>query len=276
MRIIDTHVHVLDNYVPLDPSHERGGNWEEGNCRFLLRRMDDCGVEKAVLVPVVAAYSPDNNEECAQLARAHPDRLALLTDVPLDQPDAAAQVARAREESGAVGISYYPATTELGWMTGPACDPLWRAFAEYDVVCTLQLRPPSYPVLMELARTHPEIRFVSNHLGLPARFFEPDDPRYGGLLEAASLPNISVKASGFFAAADTNWDPRCPRVLGFISRLLKDLRPERVMWGSDWPPSALYLTYRQNLEVVRTFATDLDDQGRALVLGENAARVYKI
>ncbi len=276
MRIIDTHVHVLDNYIPVDPTGERGGNWEEGNYRFLLRRMDDCGVEKAVLVPVVAAYSPDNNRECAQLAGEHPDRLALLTDVPLDQPDAPAQVARAREEWGAVGISYYPATTELGWMTGPACDPLWRAFADYDMVCTLQIRPPSYPVLMELARTHPDIRFVSNHLGLPARSFEPDDPGYGGLLEAASLPNISVKASGFFAAARTNWDLRCPRVLGFISRLLKDLGPDRVMWGSDWPPSALYLTYRQHLEVVRTFTTGLDAPGLSQVLGGTAARVYKI
>lgn len=276
MRIIDTHVHVLDKYVPVDPANERGGNWEEGCYRFLLRRMDDCGVEKAVLVPVVAAYAPDNNRECAQLAREHPDRLALLIDVPLDQPDAAAQLARAREEWGAVGISYYPATTALDWMAGPSCDPLWRAFEEYDLVCNLQIRPPSYPVLMELARAHPDIRFVSNHLGLPAHSFAPDDPRYGGLLEAVSLPNVFVKASGFFAAADTNWDFRCPRILGFISRLLKDLGPDRVMWGSDWPPSALYMTYRQHLEVVRTFTPELDGQGLALVLGENAARVYKI
>jgi len=26
MRIIDTHVHVLDHYTPVDPPNERGGN----------------------------------------------------------------------------------------------------------------------------------------------------------------------------------------------------------------------------------------------------------
>lgn len=95
-------------------------------------------------------------------------------------------------------------------------------------------------------------------------------------MEAKALPNVSVKASGFFAAADTNWDFRCPRILGFISRLLKDLGPDRVMWGSDWPPSALYLTYRQHLETLRAFTPGLGEADLALVLGENAARVYKI
>lgn len=276
MRIIDTHVHVLDNYLVVDPFAERGGNWEEGRCHRLLRHMDDCGVEKAVLVPVIAEFSPNNNEECAQLAREHPDRLVALIDVPLDQPDAPEQIARAREKSGAVGISYYPPTNELNWMIAPACDPVWKAFETYDMVCNLQIRPPSYPILLELARAHPDIRLVSNHLGLPARFFDPDEPRYGGLLEAASLPNLFVKASGFYAAAETSWDPRCPRVLGFISRLLGGLGARRVLWGSDWPPAALYLTYRQNLEVVRTFAKELDEQSRSWVLGENAARVYRI
>ena len=173
MRIIDTHVHVLDNYAPVDPNQERGENWFEGRCERLLQHMDECGVEKAVLVPVVAAYSPHNNEECAHL-------------------------------------------------------------------------------------------------------FDPDEPSYGGLLEGESPSNLFVKASGFYAAAATPWDFRCPRILGFIARLLDGLGTYRVLWGSDWPPAALHLTYRQNLELVRSFVERLDHGGRTLVLGENAARVYGI
>ena len=276
MRIIDTHVHVLDNYAPVDPDQERGENWFEGRCERLLQHMDECGVEKAVLVPVVAAYSPHNNEECAHLARVHPDRLATLVDVQLDNPDAAEQVARAREEFGAVGISYYPPDGNLSWMVQPDREPLWEAFRSCGQVCNLQIRPPDYPVLLRLARTYPDIRFVSNHLGLPAHLFNPDEPSYGGLLEGESPSNLFVKASGFYAAAATPWDFRCPRILGFIARLLDGLGTDRVLWGSDWPPAALHLTYRQNLELVRSFVESLDHGGRTLVLGENAARVYGI
>ena len=276
MRIIDTHVHVLDNYTPVNPEAERGENWFEGKCARLLQHMDECEAEKALLVPVVADYSPHNNEECAQLARQYPNRLATLIDVELKRADAAQEIARAREEFGAVGISYYPPEEDLSWMAAAACDPLWEACRKYDQVCNLQIRPPNYPVLLKLARTYPDIRFVSNHLGLPAHVFDPDEPNYGGLLEAASLPNLFVKASGFYAAAATPWDVRCPRILGFMARLLEGLGVDRVLWGSDWPPAALHLTYRQNLELVRSFVEGLDDAGRALVLGENAARVYGI
>lgn len=276
MRIIDTHVHVLDNYAPVNLDEERGENWFEGRCHRLFQHMDECGVEKALLVPVVADYSPHNNEECAQLARQHPDRLATLIDVQLNRADATEQIARAREEFGAVGISYYPDDGDLSWLAKPACDPLWQAFKTYDQVCNLQLRPPNYPVLLKLARTHADIRFVSNHLGLPAQVFDPDEADYGGLMEAASLPNLFVKASGFYAAAATPWDFRCPRILGFIARLIDGLGADRLLWGSDWPPAALHLTYRQNLELVRSFVEQLDARGRALVLGGNAARVYGI
>ena len=67
-----------------------------------------------------------------------------------------------------------------------------------------------------------------------------------------------------------------PEALGFFSRLLKGLGADRLLWGSDWPPVSRHVTYRQSLEIVRTFATELDEGDRAKVLGENAARVYGI
>ena len=72
------------------------------------------------------------------------------------------------------------------------------------------------------------------------------------------------------------WDFRCPQALGFFSRLLKGLGADRLLWGSDWPPVGRYVSYRQSLEIIRTFAAELDEGDRAKVLGENAARVYGI
>ena len=68
MPVIDAHVHVLPNFAPMAP-------WEDlGRVDRLLHR----GVDKAVVLPVVAEYSPGNNQECAQWGREHPDRLACI------------------------------------------------------------------------------------------------------------------------------------------------------------------------------------------------------
>ena len=265
MRIIDAHVHVLENFAPMTPFEDLG------RPDRLLALMDDEGVEKAVMLPVGEDFSPRNNEECAQWARAHPDRLVTLTDVDLHQPEAAPQIAQAREQFGAVGISCYQ---EITGLDGPASDPVWEALQTHELVCSLHVQPPHYGLLLELVRTHPDIRFVLNHLGLPGAL-DPTDPEYGGLLPGAAQPNLYIKASGFYAAAATPWDFRCPQALGFFSRLLQGLGPERLLWGSDWPPVSRHLTYRQSLEIVRTAAA-LENFDQALVLGENAARVFQI
>ena len=270
MRIIDAHVHVGDNYKPMTPFQDTG------RVDRLLRLMDECEVEKAVMVPVVAEFSPDNNSECARWSRQHPDRLAAMTNVAMHELSAIEEVARAREEYGAVAISYYPNSADISWMLEPRYEPIWDALKTYVPVFNLHVSPPNYPTLLELARRHIDLLFVCNHLGLPGQHFEPTDSTYGGLIGARALPNVYIKASAFYAAAATPWDFRCPRALGFFTALLRDLGPQRLLWGTDWPPTSSHLTYRQSLEMVRSCAEGVDEEALQQVLGENAAHVFGI
>ena len=268
MPVIDAHVHTLPYFILIAPFEDTG------RVDLLLHHMDACDVDKTIMLPVVAPTSAGNNQECAQWVKDHPDRLATLADVPMDQANAAELVLRARDDLGAVGTSYYPTTPDLKWLLDEPCAALWEAYQETGLVCNLQLQPANYSVLLTLARRYPQVRFVINHLGLPGSL-DLDDASYGGLMEAASCANIFVKASAFYAAAETPWNLACPQALAFFDRLVKGLGAERVLWGSDWPPVERFLTYRQSLEIVRTEA-DLSPGDRALILGENAARVFGI
>lgn len=117
MRIIDAHVHVGDNYKPLTPFRDTG------RVDRLLRLMDECEVEKAVMVPVVAEFSPDNNSECARWSRQHPDRLAAMTDVAMHELSAIEEVARAREEYGAAANPWdFRCPRALGFFTALLLD----------------------------------------------------------------------------------------------------------------------------------------------------------
>jgi L-fuconolactonase len=269
MPIIDAHVHTLPFFGLIAPFEDTG------TVKRLLHNMDTYGVDKTVMLPVIYDFSPGNNQECAQWAKEHPDRLVTLTDIAMDQSNAAERVLRAREEFGSVGTSYYPTMPELNWMLEEPCVPLWEAYKSTGLVCNLQLAPPNYGVLLELVKRYPEITFVSNHLGLPGKL-DPDDETYGGLMEGAAYPNLFIKATAFYAAAATPWDFRCPQALGFFNRLVKGFGADRILWGTDWPPVERFITYRQALEIVRTCVTDISEADRAKILGENAARVFGI
>ena len=69
MPVIDAHVHVLDSYPPMAPFDDLG------RPDRMLYLLDECRVDRALLVPVVTDFSPDNNAECGDLARErHPVR----------------------------------------------------------------------------------------------------------------------------------------------------------------------------------------------------------
>lgn len=267
-RIVDAHVHVLDTAGSLGPFTTMS---QPGH---LLKWMDACGVDTAIMLPYVSERTPDNNEYCAGLARQHPDRLVTLTDVRLHETDAVEQVSRAREIYGAAGISYYPPKPGLGWLAESARESLWEAYRANDLVCNLQVTPADYTTMLQLCRRYPDIRFVLNHLALPGSL-SPADTDYGGLLDAAAYPNLFVKASGFYACADQPWDLHDARALGFLRQLVGGLGAERVLWGSDWPPVGWHLTYRQALEIVRS-AVGFSPHELAMILESNAATVYRV
>ena len=180
---------------------------------------------------------------------------------------------RACDDLGAVGTSYYPATLDLKWLLDEPCAALWEAYQETGLVCNLQLQPANYSVLLTLARRYPQVRFVINHLGLPGSL-DLDDASYGGLMEAASCANIFVKASAFYAAAETPWNLACPQALTFFDRLVKGLGAERVLWGSDWPVCCTSSGLTQWIDITRELVKDQNPANQHRLYHQNAERIY--
>ncbi|MGH9016030.1 MAG: amidohydrolase family protein [Acidimicrobiia bacterium] len=77
--LVDTHVHVISDDAsryPLQPARLPGAWYREApvTVEELLALMDDAGVDRAVLVQPMGAYSYDNSY-AADAAASHPDRL---------------------------------------------------------------------------------------------------------------------------------------------------------------------------------------------------------
>ena len=52
--------------------------------------------------------------------------------------------------------------------------------------------------------------------------------------------------------------------------------PDRMMYGSDWPPSTLGAPYPQILRAARLLTADLSAQDQAAIFGGTARRIYRL
>lgn len=96
--------------------------------------------------------------------------------------------------------------------------------------------------LSELAAKFPEQKFLCAHAG---------GEWERGIRAVQNSPNILVETSGFDATA------------GFIDMAVRELGPERIVFGSHLPSRSL------GTELSKVTAADISEQDKRLILGEN-------
>jgi predicted TIM-barrel fold metal-dependent hydrolase len=93
------------------------------------------------------------------------------------------------------------------------------------------------------------------------------------ILESASVPNITLKLSGFHYVSRVSWEYPYADTREIVRRLRDAYGPERLCWGSDYPVLGFHATYRQALEAFRTHCAPQSAEQQALILGGNLERL---
>ena len=233
--LVDTHVHVVshdqDRY-PRSPN-QAGLSWvDEHACSTeeFVALMDENGIDQAVLVQALGAYTADNRY-CVDSANAFPDRFASVVYVDLTGPDPAAEVARLASE-GAVGVRVVTGTGAAAFGMGDAivADVWERALGSGMCILATTLAPelPRLPMLLE---RFPDAPVAIDHCAFPDLTGGPPYPNARPLFELASFPNVHVKVStnSLDQARLVGGDPR-----DFVAALAEAYGPRRLQWGSDW------------------------------------------
>lgn len=268
--LVDAHNHIWD--VPWPPI---GPDVMAGNTSRFLHQMDENGVQYAIVVCHLDEHDPNNNANALARAKEFPDRFRIWVNVHLYKPDALDRVNEFAGADGLVGVSYYKPFSpedEGAWMQP---GPLFDRIAELGLSVNLALAPMDQPKLRTLAAAYPSIPFFVCHLGGPARNGQPV-AEWEEVLRSAEVENIHIKISGFAYSTLHTWEYPYPDVLPYIERIYRAFGAGRMLWGSDYPPTMRYMTYRQSVEVIRTHCTFMPDADRAQVLGGTAARVFKL
>jgi L-fuconolactonase len=276
--IIDAHQHVWDldrvAYPWLGPQH--GPVFRTVTQDEVLPVLRACGVDAVVLVQ--AADDAEDTALMLDTAAAHPEVVAVVGHLPLEDPEATA--------AGLPALAANPLVVGTRTLIHDRPDPdflvrpqvreslglLAAAGLAFDVVAVLPRHLEHVPVL---AAEHPDLRLVLDHLSAPPIGSEDLEPWAGLLARAAEHPNVFAKVSGLYPAADpTAWSTEALRPV--LAHAVAVFGPERLMYGGDWPVSVLAGGYTAVWEGLRPLVAELGPEAAAAVLGGTAERVYRI
>ncbi|MBM3850224.1 MAG: amidohydrolase [Verrucomicrobia bacterium] len=186
-------------------------------------------------------------EESLAALAAHP-RLAGVRHVAQDEPDD-------------------------GFLVRPAVVRGIGALRQFDLTYDLLIYPRQLPAAIELVRHFPEQPFVLDHIAKPLIRDGLIEPWASQIRELARHPNVCCKVSGMVTEADhRNW--KADDFRPYLDVVFETFRPERLMFGSDWPVCLLAGSYEQVEGLVRDHVRHLGPEQAAGFWGGNCARFY--
>lgn len=261
MRIVDSHCHAaLGWYEPVE---------------VLLHQMDRHGVEQAALIQIRG--QSDNSYQMA-CVRRYPDRLRSVVIVNTDRPDAPAELERLVGE-GATGVRLQPS------VRSPGDDPLaiWRKAAELGITvsCGGSREEFADDRFAEVFEACPSLPIVIEHLGsLKWSDLDPSGAaRRPKMFDLARFPNAYVKIHGLGEFAQRAMPVREPfpfvePIPPLLELAYAAFGPDRMMWGSDYPPVSGREGYGNALRFTLERFVDRPEAERAAIFGGVAARLF--
>jgi L-fuconolactonase len=270
--IVDTHVHVVaadSERYPLRPAGVSFDWFREApiTAEDFLECMAAAGVDRAVLVQPMSAYGFDNRY-VIDSARAHPDRLASV--VIVDTSEDPVRRLRAMADDGVSGVRLFAiGNPTLARLDDPKALALCVVAAELGLRVVVTILSNQLPGLRAMLERFPEVTIVLDHCAFPDLSGGRPYAKAGDLLELATLPNVTLKVSGYLLEqAEATGDPR-----DLVDELAAAFGADRLLWGSDYPQTH-DRSYAALVELGRAACSRLSPADQRAFLGENALRLW--
>lgn len=239
--IIDAHVHMGPiSYFRAGPDN-------------LIRWADRAGIDKMIVSHLDAIFYDmrAGNDALGAAIRAHPDRIigyasftsAYFGKAVLDEID------RCVETYGMRGLKIYSANKRS--VAEPQMFPIVEHAAELGLPILAHAHARE---VSTLARQVPAATILIAHLGEGFT----DTNMWQTLHMARECPNVIL-------------DLTCSQIYaGMVEASVEAVGPERVVWGSDMP------LLEPEVQIQKVYAAKIDETTRQLILGGNAARLFRI
>ena len=263
MPVVDSHCHASPVwYEPVES---------------LLGQMERHGVDHAVLIQMMGQYDNTYQFECV---RRFPGRFAPVVLVDTQQPHATAELARLAG-SGASGVRLQAGARS----PGDDALAIWRAAERLGltVSCAGTAAEFGSATFADLVQAVPGLSIVIEHLGSlgQPRGNPTATDAVDRVFALARFSNVFMKVTGFGefsrrAMPVTQPSPFEPPLPDLLERACSAFGPNRLMWGSDYPPVSAREGYGNALQWPRERLAQQGATARAAIFGGTALRVFPV
>jgi predicted TIM-barrel fold metal-dependent hydrolase len=267
MEIIDAQIHHPEPAKPW-PGHHPGAAFD---VELAIAAMDAVGVD-AALVHSDRAF-------CDAAYTRYPHRFAGVVQFrePLTIEDPEAELEALAESPGIVGFRLMP-----GWpphspdnlmeaLRAGRLDTFFAAGERHGLTLAL-FAPEQLRDVPAVARAHPSLRIVIDHIGMLVPPQVPFSDRLldtlPDLLALAEFPNIAIKFSRV-PGLSTETYPFSDMWRRAGHQIIEAFTPERLMWGSDYTRLQGFRTYAEIVAFL-LYADEVSDADRETMFSRSA------
>ena len=276
--IIDAHHHFWKLDLPFDyewlkePQHT-------AICKdFLPSQLQELiqqsGVDKTVFVQT--QHNVEENRWVLGLAEEHEFIAGVVGWVDLASEDCEKQLEEFKDHPKFVGVRHITQDEpDDDFIVRPEIVRGLEALQKHDLPFDLLFYVKHLKHAATLGQILPELKMVVDHLAKPLIKDQVTEGWLDDLRAAAEHPNIYCKLSGMITEADwEHWKPEHLRP--FVEPALELFRPERCMFGTDWPVCELAGSYEQVHNALNEVVGSLSESERNSIFCETAKQFYQL
>ena len=259
MLIVDAQVHIWGANLPTNPAHRQITSYTRDD---LLREMDEAGVDAAVIHP--PGWDPNSGQLALEAAAAHPNRLSILGNFPLDQESSRGLVNGWKQQPGMLGLRFtFQQPHMLSWPTDGTMDWLWPAAAAAGLPVALACSAFLTDV-GPIAERNPETRLIIDHFGRGGGATDADAwANLADLLALAKYPNVAVKATGGPSYSSQAYP--YTNIHDYIHQVYDAFGPDRMFWGTDI--TRMPCSWKQCITMFTEELSWLSEADKELIMG---------
>ena len=269
---IDSQVHAYERNRPERPWSRFLQGPDEVTGDDMVAAMDAVGVDGALLISPFSMYRYDASY-ALEVYAAHPGRFGLIMPFDPQSEAVADEIAEWAGTPGVVGARLM-LTAQPFEPDDPGLNRILAAGARARIPVNV-MGSGKLPLLLELARRHPDTQVVVDHVGLVQPFEPPAPPEpfadLDNVVSLAACDNVAIKISGACTLSHQPFPYQ--DIWGPLGKVFDAFGFDRCMWGTDWTRAVELLTYEQGVEAFRV-TDQLSDSERSALMGGTLAKIY--
>jgi L-fuconolactonase len=256
--IVDTHVHSSELwYEPIET---------------IMYQMQANKVDKSILIPYSGNYLSESYE--IQCTLKYPGKFGAVVQVDAKKPDALDTLEMLAQQ-GAVGVRLRPQSDPIA---------VWRKANKLGLIVSSNGTIDTYAKdgFKKMVEELPNLKIVLEHLGGGSKTKTCPEPNYqlfDEVLLLANYPNIYIKLPGFgelLPRPRPMKNPTFDNPPTQFKMVYEAFGPQRMMWGSDFPPSAEREGYANALRYPMEEVDYFTKEDKEWIFGKTAISVFKI